>query len=105
VIACQQFENYVIQPRIQSQAVDLEPFIVLVAVLFGGTLMGVVGAILAIPIAATIMIAVQEWGRFKEEVKAIEAGGQPSSSPVSSGPDSSGADGSSDGIEGSTGSP
>lgn len=83
VIAYQQFENYVIQPRIQSQAVELEPFIVLTAVLFGGTLMGVVGAILAIPIAATLMIASQEWGKFKSEVKemhAAEAGGDQASS-------------------------
>lgn len=81
VIAYQQFENYVIQPRIQSQAVNLEPFIVLIAVLFGGTLMGVVGAILAIPIAATIMIAIQEWSNFKREVREIEsaAGAQDSS--------------------------
>ncbi|MBJ7458576.1 MAG: AI-2E family transporter [Thermoleophilaceae bacterium] len=75
VIAYQQFENYVIQPRIQSQAVQLEPFIVLTAVLFGGTLMGVVGAILAIPIAATLMIAFQEWGSFKSEVKSMHADG------------------------------
>ncbi|MFT4049541.1 MAG: AI-2E family transporter [Solirubrobacterales bacterium] len=86
VIAYQQFENYVIQPRIQSQAVNLEPFVVLVAVLFGGTLMGVVGAILAIPIAATIMIAFQEWGNFKREVREIEAElDQPSSDGGGSG--------------------
>lgn len=75
VIAYQQFENYVIQPRIQSQAVKLEPFVVLTAVLFGGTLMGVVGAVLAIPIAATLMITFQEWGKFKTEVKEMRARG------------------------------
>jgi predicted PurR-regulated permease PerM len=75
VIAYQQFENYVIQPRIQSEAVNLEPFVVLTAVIFGGTLMGVVGAILAIPIAATLMIAFQEWGKFKTEVTAMHAEG------------------------------
>jgi predicted PurR-regulated permease PerM len=78
VIAYQQFENYVIQPRIQSRAVDLEPFIVLTAVLFGGVLMGVVGAILAIPVAATLIIGFQEWKRFKLEV----AGGPEDQSPV-----------------------
>jgi predicted PurR-regulated permease PerM len=36
-------------------------------------LMGVVGAILAIPIAATLMIAFQEWGKFKAEVKEMHA--------------------------------
>lgn len=69
VIAYQQFENYVVQPQIQRRAVELEPFIVLVAVLFGGTLMGVMGAILAIPIAATIQIIVQEYNRFKRDLQ------------------------------------
>lgn len=80
VIAYQQFENYVIQPRIQSEAVNLEPFVVLTAVLFGGTLMGVMGAILAIPMAATIMIGWQEWSDFKTEVNALSASAQVSSS-------------------------
>jgi predicted PurR-regulated permease PerM len=68
VIGYQQFENYVIQPKIQSRAVEMEPFVVLIAVLFGGTLMGVIGAILAIPIAATLQITYQEWRKFQREV-------------------------------------
>lgn len=71
VIGYQQFENYVIQPRIQSRAVEMEPFVILVAVLFGGTLMGVVGAILAIPIAATLQITYQEYNRFKAEIRQM----------------------------------
>lgn len=66
-VAYQQFENYVVQPQIQKRAVELEPFIVLVSVLFGATLFGVVGALLAIPVAATIQIALQEWWRFRLE--------------------------------------
>ena len=53
----QQFENYVIQPQIQRRAVEVEPFIVLVAVLFGSTLFGILGAVLAIPAAATLQIS------------------------------------------------
>ncbi len=64
-LAYQQFENYVIQPQIQKRAVELEPFIVLVSVLFGGALFGIVGALLAIPVAATIQISVQEWWRYR----------------------------------------
>ena len=56
-IAYQQFENYVIQPRIQSRAVQLDPFIIVVAAIFGGTLLGVIGALLAIPVAAALQIA------------------------------------------------
>jgi predicted PurR-regulated permease PerM len=60
-IAYQQFENYVIQPQIQKRATEIDPFLVLVAVLFGSTLFGVMGAILAIPAAASILIAFHEW--------------------------------------------
>ena len=60
-IVYQQFENYVVQPRIQSKAVSIDPFIVVIAALVGGTLLGVVGALLAIPGAATIQIALKEY--------------------------------------------
>lgn len=79
VLGYQQFENYVVQPQIQRRAVQLEPFIVLVAVIFGGTLMGVLGAILAIPVAATIQIIIQERANYLRE---IAAGGPESTTPV-----------------------
>ena len=61
----QQIENSVIQPRIQAKAVQLEPLIVLVAVLFGSTLFGVMGALLAIPVAAAIQITIREYQLLK----------------------------------------
>ena len=66
-IAYQQFENYVIQPQIQKRATEIDPFLVLVAVLFGSTLFGVMGAILAIPAAASILIAFNEWREYMRE--------------------------------------
>jgi predicted PurR-regulated permease PerM len=66
-IAYQQFENYVVQPRIQSRAVELDPFLVVVAALFGGALLGVIGALLAIPTAAAIQIAVREWLEYRRQ--------------------------------------
>ena len=65
--AYQTFENYVVQPQIHKRAVALEPFIVIVSVLFGGTLFGVIGALLAIPVAAAIQIGAQEWWRYRLE--------------------------------------
>jgi predicted PurR-regulated permease PerM len=67
-IGYQQVENYVIQPQIQRRAVAIEPFVVLVAVLFGGTLFGIIGALLAIPAAASLQIAIREWMAYRREV-------------------------------------
>ena len=74
-IAYQQFENYVVQPRIQSRAVELDPVLVVVAALFGGALLGVIGALLAIPTAAAIQIAVREWLEYRRETAALTRSG------------------------------
>ncbi len=66
-IAYQQIENYVIQPQIQKRAVQVEAFIVLVAVLFGSTLFGILGAVLAIPAAATLQIVWREYRDYRRE--------------------------------------
>jgi predicted PurR-regulated permease PerM len=86
-IAYQQVENYVIQPQIQRRAVAVEPFVVLVAVLFGGTLFGIIGALLAIPAAASLQIAVREWIAYRREVggagpEAHDHGGPAPASPA-----------------------
>ena len=60
-IVYQQFENHVIQPQIQKRTVNVQPFITIVAVLFGATLLGVLGALVAIPAAASIQILVREY--------------------------------------------
>jgi predicted PurR-regulated permease PerM len=60
-VVYQQVENNIIQPRIQARAVQLEPLVVLVSVLFGSTLFGVLGALLAIPVAAAIQITIREY--------------------------------------------
>jgi predicted PurR-regulated permease PerM len=69
-IVYQQLENTVIQPQIQRRAVSVHPFGVLVAVLFGSTLFGVPGALLAIPIAASVQIALREWWAYRRELGA-----------------------------------
>ncbi len=80
-IVYQQVENYVIQPQIQRRAVEIEPFTVLVAVLFGATLFGIIGALLAIPAAAAIQIAVREWWAYRRDIAAEPAPGQAPAQP------------------------
>ena len=60
-IVYQQVENNLIQPQIQKRAVDINPFLVIVAVLFGGTLLGILGALVAVPVAASMQIALREY--------------------------------------------
>ena len=60
-IVYQQLENNLIQPQIQRRTVNVHPFITIVAVLFGGSLLGVMGAIIAVPVAASIQILLREW--------------------------------------------
>jgi predicted PurR-regulated permease PerM len=56
----QQVENYVVSPRVMRQAVDISPAAVILAALIGATLLGFVGALLAIPIAASLKVITQE---------------------------------------------
>ncbi len=61
IVVYQQIENYVIAPRVMKRAVDLSPPVVIAALLVGGTLAGVVGALLALPVAALSKILVSEF--------------------------------------------
>jgi predicted PurR-regulated permease PerM len=72
-IVYQQIENNLIQPQIQKRAVNVHPFVVLFSVLCGATLLGVIGALVAIPVAASIQIAVREWWEWRraEDLNAI----------------------------------
>ncbi|MEA2376241.1 MAG: hypothetical protein QOK00_3104 [Thermoleophilaceae bacterium] len=60
-IGYQQLENHLIQPQIQKRTVNVHPFITIVAVLFGATLLGILGALVAIPVAASIQILLREY--------------------------------------------
>jgi len=84
-ILYQQLENNLVQPQIQKRAVDINPFLVIVSVLFGGTLLGVFGALLAVPVAATIQIAIREWadsqGIRARDLPPADAGPPPPAVP------------------------
>jgi predicted PurR-regulated permease PerM len=60
-IVYQQIENNLIQPQIQKRTVNVHPLLTIVAVLCGATLLGVLGAIVAIPVAASIQILLREY--------------------------------------------
>ncbi|MET8004056.1 AI-2E family transporter [Nonomuraea glycinis] len=56
----QQVENYLIYPRVMKRSVDVTPAVTVIAALFGGALLGIVGALLAIPVAAAIALIIRE---------------------------------------------
>ncbi len=56
----QQIENYVVAPRIMQRTVAVPGAVTVVAALAGGTLFGVVGALMAIPVAAGLLLLYQE---------------------------------------------
>jgi predicted PurR-regulated permease PerM len=58
----QQVENYIVYPIVYRRAVELSGFTTIVAVLIAGSILGVVGAILAVPFAAVIKTVLREAG-------------------------------------------
>jgi predicted PurR-regulated permease PerM len=56
----QQLENHILVPKIMSRQVGVSPVTVIMALLIGGSLLGVVGAILAIPTAAILQVVAGE---------------------------------------------
>jgi predicted PurR-regulated permease PerM len=66
----QQVENYIVYPIVYRRAVELTAFTTIVSVLIAGSLLGVVGAILAVPFAAVIKIVLREAGRPRRATMA-----------------------------------
>jgi predicted PurR-regulated permease PerM len=59
-VVYQQIENYVIAPRVMARTVAVPGAIALIAALAGGSLLGILGALVAIPLAAGLLLIVQE---------------------------------------------
>jgi predicted PurR-regulated permease PerM len=59
-LAYQQLENYLIQPRVMKRTVDVSPATVIISAMAGGTLLGPVGVLLAVPAAASIKVVANE---------------------------------------------
>jgi predicted PurR-regulated permease PerM len=72
VLIYQQVENNILTPKIQGKAVQLSGFFIIVAVTLFGALLGVLGALTAVPLAATIQIFVQELTKSRRERIAAE---------------------------------
>lgn len=69
-ILYQQTETHVLGPLVYRKAVNMSPALVILSVMAGATLLGVLGALLAIPATATIQILIREWWRSRQPVPA-----------------------------------
>jgi predicted PurR-regulated permease PerM len=78
-IVYQQIENNILQPVIYRRTVALHPLVVLIAVLIGGSQLGVLGALIAIPVAAGLQILVKDWWRVRKSRIAVTDGAPPPS--------------------------
>lgn len=70
IIAVQQIEGHILQPVLQSRAMNLHAAVVLLSVTIGSALFSVVGAFLAVPVAATLAVLI----RYHSELVALRAG-------------------------------
>jgi predicted PurR-regulated permease PerM len=70
-IGYQQFENHVLQPLVYGRTVQLSPLAVLCAVLIGAQLAGILGALIAIPVAGSLLAVVREVLQYRRDA-AIE---------------------------------
>ncbi|MCS4536010.1 AI-2E family transporter [Corynebacterium sp. HS2168-gen11] len=70
IVIVQQLEGNVLQPMLQSRAMNLHAAVVLLAVALGSSMFGVIGAFLSVPIAATLAIMI----RYHQELVALRAG-------------------------------
>lgn len=70
LVVYQQIENNIIQPLIYGRTLQVHPLVVIVSVLIGASLLGILGALVAIPAAAVIQAVVRDWWRFRHGADA-----------------------------------
>lgn len=70
ILVYQQVENYVLAPRITANTMDLHPAVAFGSAIVGASLLGGVGAILALPVAATVTALVQTYGDHYDVVSS-----------------------------------
>ena len=81
VLVYQQVESNLLQPLVYSQAVQLNGLVILIALLVGGQLLGIAGALLAIPVAEIIRILITEITSFRRTAQEADDTSVASTSP------------------------
>lgn len=89
VLIVQQLENTMIVPQVMKQAVGLDPLFVIISLAVGSQIFGIAGAILAVPMVATVQIIIQFYQQyekeqlsFRERMKSIAEEDSPPDNPA-----------------------
>ncbi len=81
-VVYQQLENNVLQPQVYKRTVDLHPLVIITAILLGASLLGVLGALVAIPIAAALQILLLDyWSHRRVQSTVLATDGEPIEAP------------------------
>ncbi len=64
-IFVQEFESHVLVPQVMKKAVGLNPVIIISSMLIGAKLLGILGVILAVPVASSVVVVLKEWPAIK----------------------------------------
>jgi len=89
IVLYQQLENYALAPAVQSRTMDVHPAVAFVSVLIGGTLLGGVGALLALPATAIIQALLSTYVRrhsLIDELRDVALPSEPQQRPSRSRP-------------------
>ena len=78
MIVYQQIENHLLQPLIYGRTVQLSPLMVLISILVAGSIAGIIGALIAIPIAGSLQVVVAELIEARRERTLARWGTDPS---------------------------
>jgi len=83
IVVYQQVENYLVAPRITARTMELHPAVAFVSVLAGASLLGAVGALLALPAAAIVTALFSAYGEIHEVVSQEASPGPPAPATAS----------------------
>jgi predicted PurR-regulated permease PerM len=67
LVGYQQLENNLLQPVVYGRTVQIHPLVVIIAILIGAALLGILGALISIPVAAGLESVVRDLYRYRQE--------------------------------------
>src|SRR5690606_15589913 len=80
VLGYQQVENHVLQPVVQRRTINMNPLVIVISMLVGTSLLGILGTVLALPVAGAIQVIVLDVAERRKARWAAETPDEPTTS-------------------------